>query len=71
MSAPHCESGEREEIEITPEMIEIGCYELAQYNPTEDSPEPVVLAIFEAMIEAHGRLSNTMLGIEVVNIKAS
>ena len=42
-----------DEIEITPEMIEVGLIELGYYNPREDaSGEPVVCAIFNAMLRA-------------------
>jgi hypothetical protein len=54
----HCErdTEPREEvIEITPEMIAVGVVELCQYDPREDEPEPIVLAIFEEMIKRHGK----------------
>jgi hypothetical protein len=39
-------------VEITSDMIEAGRLELAHYNPRQEDAEPVVRAIFEAMIAA-------------------
>jgi hypothetical protein len=39
-------------IEITPEMIEVGCMELSHYRYNESNEEEIVTAIFIAMIEA-------------------
>jgi hypothetical protein len=46
-----------DEIEITEAMMLAGCHELAYYDPINDIPRPTVLAIFEAMIRAHGKYS--------------
>ena len=52
-----------EEIEITPEMIEAGCRELALFSSVEDSAEgreDVVAAIYEAMSRlTRGSLEHT------------
>jgi hypothetical protein len=37
------------EIEITPEMIEAGAEELAQFSPRQDSIEAAVVLIYAAM----------------------
>lgn len=38
-----------QEIEITPEMIEVGCRELSRYRYDESNDEEIVAAIFVAM----------------------
>jgi hypothetical protein len=43
------------EIEITPEMVEAGAYELASYNTDFESVEDAVVRIYEAMILASWR----------------
>lgn len=35
--------------ELTPEMIEAGCYELAHFNSREDDDETAVVLIYKAM----------------------
>lgn len=43
---------EKEEIEITPEMIEAGLEAYRLYSPSEDSPTEIIKTVYEAM---HGQ----------------
>ena len=45
-----------QEIEISPEMIEVGCRELAHYLFERSNQEEVVAAIFTAMFRLSNRL---------------
>lgn len=43
---------ERDEIEITPEMMQAGLLCLAEYSPTRDDAEGAVWSIYDAMERA-------------------
>jgi hypothetical protein len=43
---------EKEEIEVTPKMIEAGLFELYAFSPEADLAEDAVEKIFQAMVAA-------------------
>lgn len=69
----HCERDEFPEIEITPEMIEMGKRAIAGYNPDMDYEDDVVSRVYREMVKAKilGAVADTLFDWRVQKLEAA